>query len=84
MSRLHEVANKAMLTLAECAVLMQSDHLDDLINDLAEVLEAPDDTEALRQMLLGSRALCTRAEERADKWEAIAKGEPYDNTWDTE
>lgn len=80
MSTLQEAATKAMLALAECAVIMQSDHLDGLINELAEVLEAPDDTETLRKMLKGSRMLCAKAEERADKWEAIAKGQSYDET----
>jgi hypothetical protein len=84
MTALREISQRAMLALAECAVLMQSDHLDDLINELHAELENPDETDTLRLMLQGSRSLCTRAEERADKWEAIAKGEPYDNTWDTE
>jgi hypothetical protein len=84
MTALRKISQRAMLALAECAVLMQSDHLNDLINELAEVLEAPDDTNLLRELLNGSRILCAKAEDRADKWEAIAKGEPYDNTWDTE
>jgi len=80
LSTLHEAATKAMLALAECAVLMQSDHLDDIINALAEALENPDETDTLRKMLQGSRSLCAKAEERADKWEAIAKGQAYDDT----
>lgn len=43
MSTLQEVATRAMLALAECAVLMQSDHLDDIINELAEALENYDE-----------------------------------------
>ena len=84
MTTLREISQRAMIALAECAVLMQSDHLDDLINELAAALENPDDTNLLRELLNGSRILCAKAEERADKWEAIAKGEEYDNTWDTE
>jgi hypothetical protein len=84
MTTLREISQRAMLALAECSILMQTNHLDDLINELAEVLEAPDETDTLRMMLNGSRILCAKAEDRADKWEAIAKGEEYDNTWDTE
>ena len=77
MTALHAVSQRAMIALAECAVLMQSDHLDDLINELAEALENPDDTNLLRELLKGTRMLLSKAEDRADKWEAIAKGEPY-------
>lgn len=38
MTLLETAAQKAMIALAECAVLMQSDHLDDIINELAEAL----------------------------------------------
>lgn len=83
MSPLHVISQKAMIALAECAVMLQTDHLDDIINELHTALENPDETDTLRMLLNGSRILCTRAEERADKWEAIAKGEEYDDTWDT-
>lgn len=77
MTALHTVAQRAMLALAECAVLMQSDHLDDIINDLSAALENPDEADILRELLKGTRMLLSKAEDRADKWEAIAKGEPY-------
>ena len=77
MTALHAAAQRAMIALAESAVLMQSDHLDDIINALAEALENPDEVDTLRKMLQGSRILCAKARAEADKWEAIAKGEPY-------
>lgn len=77
MTELRAISQRAMIALAECAVLMQSDHLDDIINELHAALENADETDTLRKMLQGSRILCAKAEDRADKWEAIAKGEPY-------
>jgi len=38
MNPLQEVATRAMLALAECAVMMQTDQFDDIINELFDAL----------------------------------------------
>lgn len=44
MSPLQDVATRAMLALAECAVMMQTDQFDDIINQLFDALN-PDEVQ---------------------------------------